>query len=75
MVLGDLVEGDGIKLLISYETYALSETGGELGEKVTTVEVSKISSLPELENSHFEIPKGAKKITETYDSYVKCYLH
>jgi hypothetical protein len=70
MVLGDLAEGDGdgIKLLISYETYALSETGGELGEKVTTVEVSKISSLPELENSHFEIQKGAKKITETYES-------
>lgn len=62
MVLYDLTVVDGLTLPARYETYALSKIEGELGAKVTNVEVSQISFLPELENSHFKMPKGAELI-------------
>jgi hypothetical protein len=64
MILGDLVETDGILLPSSYETFALSEVEGQLGEKVTLVEVSQVSFLPQLENNHFEMPEKAVEVTE-----------
>jgi hypothetical protein len=62
MVLFDQVEVDGIKLPTRYETYKLSEVKGELGEKVTDVQVSQISFLPNLENSYFDMPQGAELV-------------
>jgi hypothetical protein len=64
MVLNKLTTVDGIKLPTGYETFALSEVKGELGPKVTTIEVSKISFLPNLLVTHFEIPEGAELIKD-----------
>ncbi len=64
MVLNKLTTVDGIKLPTGYETFALNEVKGELGPKATNIEVSKISFLPDLLTTHFEVPKGASLIKD-----------
>lgn len=62
MTLHDFKSINGITLPTRYETLMFDDVSDSLGKKVTDIQVSQISFLPNLQNSYFEMREGAKVV-------------